>query len=234
MMQDDRNKIIKELYEFIDLNCIFRCNPFINYVEGLPDGVIAASSPKKDNNGYQFMLRRLTHNPKMLSYVSYLMFDNIIKTINNNTEYPAVQLCGLETSSIPLMIGIQQYAARFGISINSFSIRKQRKSYGIFHLIDGIPTDAPVIVVDDLINSGKSIGKCLDVCFYELNLTPAKNMYSIITFDQKLSTKKTYKDIQFTINSIFSKTQFDFAYDESKYWLPYDCDKSKNKRPEYI
>ena len=41
------------------------------------------------------------------------------------------------------------------------------------------------------------------------------------------------KDVDYTINSLFIKNDFDLNYDPDKYWLQDDCDKSINKRPEY-
>ncbi len=228
----DKDKILEELKEFIDRNCIFRCNPGVQYSESAPIGKIPSLTPLQMNS-FQFMLRRLTHDPKMLSYVSALMFEKIVESINNETEYPNVQLCGLETSSIPIMIGIQQFAGRYGISINSFSIRKERKQYGLFHLIDGIPTESPVIVIDDTINSARSIHKSLDTCWYELKLKPAKNHYTIMTFQEQLMYLIKYKDHQSIAHSLFARHQFNCSYDAEKYWLPYDCDRTVNKRPEY-
>lgn len=232
MTEEDREKIKNELHEFITLNCIFRCDPTKRYSESLPVGVISSKSPSSLNK-YQFYLRRLTHNPKMLQYVSALFFYDILKNIQDESEYPAVQLCGLETSSIPIMIGIQQYASRYGIAINSFSVRKERKSYGLFNFIDGIPTDAPVIVVDDTINSGSTLARVLDVCHYELNLKPAKNMYSIIKFNKVNNDFMRFKNDTFKLNGIFKNTEFATEFVPEWYWLPEDCDLSYNKRPDY-
>jgi hypothetical protein len=43
-----------------------------------------------------------------------------------------------------------------------------------------------------------------------------------------------YDDEIFTINSIFTKDDFDYKYNIDKYWMPLDCDKSTNKRPGYF
>jgi orotate phosphoribosyltransferase len=138
----------------------------------------------------------------------------------------------METSSIPMMIALQQYAGRNKIGINSFSIRKERKSYGLFQFIDGMPTESPVIVLDDTINSGKSLSRCFEVCKYELGLTPAPVAYSIIKFNDKMDAVR-WNENRIEVVSLFSVNDFSMEYDPSKYWLPSDCDKSYNKRPEY-
>lgn len=232
MTDEDREKIKKELHEFITMNCIFRCDPTKKYSESAPIGSIPSKSPLQFNR-FQFYLRRLTHNSKMLQYVSALFFYDIMKTIQESSEYPAIQLCGLETSSIPIMIGIQQYASKYGISINSFSVRKERKNYGLFNFIDGIPTDAPIIIVDDIVNSGSAIGRVLDTCKYELNLKPAKNMYSIINFSPSDTTTMKYGNDTFKLNSVFKKNEFVTDFVKEWYWIPDDCDVSYNKRPDY-
>ncbi len=228
----ERRKIKKELYEHIDQNCLFRCHPEKVYSLSLPKGTMPGSSPTNTGSTWQFYLRRLTHNPKMLTYVSALIWERIAESLNSGKEYPAVQLCGLETSSIPLMIGIQQFAGSHGIAINSFSIRKERKSYGLFNFIDGQPADCPVIVVDDIINSGSSVQRCLEVCRYELGLQPAMNCYSIISYGRNDNIIK-YNQQDISVSSIFQKNEFSTTYDPDKYWLPLDCDLSYNKRPEY-
>lgn len=233
MNQDEINLLKQELRDYIDKNCIFRCNPTKLYSESVPIGRIPSNGPSETNNSMLFMLRRLTHDSKMLSYVSAIFLNDILEKIQLKEEYPIIQLCGLETGSIPIMTGIQQYAARFKISVNCFSIRKERKSYGLFHFIDGIPTDAPVIVIDDLFNSGSSMYRCVDTCFYELKLIPAKNFYSIITMRPQLVSDFSYKEHKSKVHSLFSKFEFDMTYSSEKYWLPKDCDRSYNKRPEY-
>lgn len=231
-LDSERERIKKELFKYIDENCLFRCNPEKTYSLSLPQGTIAPQSPLGRWSTWQFYLRRLTHNPKMLTYVSALIWEQIVVSLNQKKEYPAVQLCGMETSSIPLMIGIQQFAGSHGIAINSFSIRKERKPYGLFNFIDGDPADCPVIVVDDIINSGSSVHRCLDVCKYELGLTPAMNCYSIISWG-RYSNKIKFQDHEINVVSLFQQNEFSTKYDPEKYWLPKDCDLTLNKRPEY-
>jgi orotate phosphoribosyltransferase len=234
MLLDDKDKetITKELYTFIDKNCLFRTNPETSYYEEFAPGRLYPSYPSKNPITHQFYLRRLTHNGKMLFFLTALFFDDLARKINSGEESSRIQLAGLETSSIPIMIGMQQYAAANKIFMNTFSIRKQRKNYGLFNLIDGIPNEDPVIIVDDIFNSGSTVSRCLDVCEYELNLKPANNIYSIIKFNSQ-TQKVKYKDNEMNLFSIFSLEDFDTRYDPDTYWMPVDCDKSYNKRPEY-
>lgn len=231
--EDKKQQIKKELYDYIDTKCIFRCDPQIRYVDGIEKGKLPTKKPSKDHSMYQFYLRNLTHNPIMLTHVSAIFLDDLLTKIKNKEENNHFQLCGLATSSISLMTAIQMSALRLNINVNAFTIRKERKSYGLFNLVDGMPTGAPVIVVDDLIKSGNSVAECLEVCKYEFGLTPSKNTYSIIKMKSNI-TQFNYKDNLISINSIFKKSDFNYEYDPSKYWIPKDCDKSINKRPDYF
>ena len=222
-------EIKNKIQKFIDENCIFRCNPEVEYVPKYIKGVIPG---RYKDNKYQFFLRNLSHNSTMLYYTSLLLLDEILLRCVQEEKEPYFQLCGLETGSLPLIAAIQQNALKFNININSFSVRKNRKSYGLFNFVEGVPTDAPVIIVDDLINSGGSCFRCLDVCKYELGLDVVNEFYSIMTFLDD-PYRINFKDIDYTINSLFVKSDFDLSYDPDKYWIPDDCDKSINKRPEY-
>jgi len=198
-------EIKNKIQKFIDENCIFRCNPEVEYVPKYIKGVIPG---KYKDNKYQFFLRKLSHNSTMLYYVSLLLLDEILLKYVHEEKEPYFQLCGLGTGSLPLITAIQQNALKFNININSFSVRKNRKSYGLFNFVEGVPTDAPVIIVDDLINSDNSCFKCLDVCKYELGLEVVNEFYSIMTFLDD-PYRINFKDIDYTINSLFVKSDFD-------------------------
>lgn len=228
---EQQTDLKKKIFDYIDHTCIFRCNPDIQYVPNVKKGRIPTRTVK--DLTYTFMLRRITHNPVMMHYVSLLILNDIFAKFRQKDEDYFFQFCGMETSSIPLMSSLQMTALKFGISINSFSIRKNRKPYGLFNLVDGVVSKAPVIVVDDLINSGGSAYRCIDVCKHEFDLAVLPDVYSIVTLAKNPFMFK-YKDDIFTINSIFTEDDFSYNYDPDKYWLPPDCDKSVNKRPDYF
>lgn len=229
MLSDEVRERAKEtLRDYIDRNCIFRCNPEHQYNELGSPGRLYSSSPSRDDMSWMFMLRRLTHDPQMLRMVSGLFLDDFVKR-----DLSFVQLGGLETSSLPLMTGLSILLGEWTqTKVSTFSIRKERKSYGLFNLIDGMPTEAPVIIMDDTINSGKTLSRCYDVCKYELNIIPAPVAYTIVRFRTDMEFVK-WNDHEIEIVSLFDLKDFDLKYDPSKYWLPSDCDKSYNKRPEY-
>lgn len=69
------------------------------------------------------------------------------------------QIAGMEVAAIPLIIGIALRSVRSGAAINACIIRKERKSYGLGKAIEGSLNDHPVILVDDILNSGSSMEK---------------------------------------------------------------------------
>lgn len=213
-------QILKEIQQYIEDNCIFRADPDVQYSMAAPKGKLVSNNLIHPLS-WLMMMRRLTHNPKMLFFVAALIADDIVEKMRSGKEYQQVQLAGLETSSIPLMTAIQMVMIREGIAINAFTVRKQRKHYGLFNLIDGMPTDAPVIVVDDIINTGSSVSAVLDVCTKELKLIPAKNCYAIVAFRHMPIIK--YEEHYIDVVPLFSKNQFTLNFDKDKYWLPKDC-----------
>jgi orotate phosphoribosyltransferase len=73
-------------------------------------------------------------------------------------KYP-FQIGGLETAAIPLVSAIQMKSVTRGTPVNGFIVRKERKTYGAGQLIEGSLNDDAIIIVDDILNSGKSIEK---------------------------------------------------------------------------
>src|SRR6185436_914631 len=69
------------------------------------------------------------------------------------------QVGGMETAGIPLVAAIVMKSLERGTPVNGFYIRKSRKRQGLLKYIEGTLTNEPVILVDDLINSGTSVNK---------------------------------------------------------------------------
>lgn len=219
LTDDDRKYLLNLVHEYIDKNCIFRCNPNERYSAYEDKGILH----KNKGLSYKFYLKNLMYDSKMLYCISALFFDDIIKKIENKEEYSSFQFVGMETSSIPLIIGLQQYAARGKMSINGFTIRKQRSNNGIFNLIDGKIMNSPVIFVDDIIDSTLTIKKTLDICVNELKLEPAKNMYSILKTNPTMEKIK-YNEYVINANIPYCLNDFNYEYDPEKYWIPKDCE----------
>lgn len=70
----------------------------------------------------------------------------------------SVQIGGMETGAIALIAGISLFAPET-VKVNSFYIRKSRKKGGLANLIEGDLNSDPIILVDDLINNGRTFRK---------------------------------------------------------------------------
>jgi outer membrane protein assembly factor BamB/orotate phosphoribosyltransferase len=69
------------------------------------------------------------------------------------------QIGGMEVAAVPLVVGLVRAAFDHGREVNGFLIRKERKPTGMGQAVEGELTDAPVVLVDDVLNSGASLEK---------------------------------------------------------------------------
>ena len=225
----ERNELKESLHTFIDRKCIFRCNPDVQYCPGIPKGTIPSSSPGSYMK-WQVYLRNLSHDSDMVTSACMLLIDQMER---NGDPLNNIQLCGMETSSLPLIASLQANLRRFKNSyVNSYSVRKERKKYGLFNFFDGIPTKQPFVMIDDVVNSGSSCDRLLDSSLYEYDLDPHHNAYFIISLNPKMKYK-LWNGTNIRLNYIFDKTEFNTEYDPAKDWLPEDSLKTINYRPDY-
>lgn len=74
-----------------------------------------------------------------------------------------LQVGGMETGAIPLIAGVA-LSAREGVDITSFYIRKSRKKSDLANIIEGgLLQNVPIILVDDIINSGTTARKQIKI-----------------------------------------------------------------------
>jgi outer membrane protein assembly factor BamB/adenine/guanine phosphoribosyltransferase-like PRPP-binding protein len=73
--------------------------------------------------------------------------------------FGAFQLGAMETAAIPLLAALLLRAPQGYSNTNGFIVRKDRKSYGLGNAIEGEVDDVPIILVDDVLNSGASLEK---------------------------------------------------------------------------
>jgi len=224
----DEQELRAILHSYIDKHCIFRCDPDVQYAPGIPKGTLPSSAPGKYST-WQFYLRRLTQNGDFMSAVSMLLY---MEFQRRNEPKEGFQVAGLETSSIPMVSFVQGHLRQHGYYFDSFTVRKDRKGYGLFNFVDGRPNQLPVMVFDDLVHSGGSIIRVLDTALYEYNLDPHPRAYCIINIHEQMR-HTLFNGFPIEIVSLFDRSHFDFRYDPKKYWVPDDCQKLVNYRPNY-
>ncbi len=109
-------------------------------------------SPKGGHNSWLIDMRRIVTDATILDAVAELFWEICADKL-------PFQIGGMEVAAIPLLSAILMKSVERGTPINGFIIRKERKTYGTGNLIEGKVTDAPIIIIDDILNSGSSLEK---------------------------------------------------------------------------
>lgn len=73
-----------------------------------------------------------------------------------------VQIGGMESGAIPLITGVSVFAPE-GKRVNGFYVRKSRKKSDLANLVEGDLTDDPIVLVDDILNAGKTLVKAIKI-----------------------------------------------------------------------
>ena len=108
--------------------------------------------PKGNNNSWLIDMRRLFMESTLLDALSDLFWELFADKL-------PFQVGCMEVAAIPLISAILVKSANRGTPINGFVVRKERKTYGTGGLVEGTVSDDPIVVVDDILNSGMSLEK---------------------------------------------------------------------------
>lgn len=132
-------------------------------------------------------------------------------------ERAPFNVCGIETGGIALMASIILLGAERGHTVYGSYVRKSRNRYGALKLIEGqYRTDLPTIFIDDILNSGQTLGKALKA-LDEAGLT-VTDVFTVLTFEKKLWSEIMSRSI--TFSSLFSLSSFGLTQRESPAPLP--------------
>ena len=210
LLEDDaRQYMLSWLREYINEKCLVRVN--LAKEEPLP------SRTPGELYGSQYYLRRGLFNAKFLNYVGMLFWDMYY---DEYIQTP-FQIAGLETGSTPLIVGLTMSARAFDIEVNSFSIRKEKKTYGLLNRMEGIvDPDLPVMLVDDLCNSKETMWLAKKYCEEE-NLKFYTSFFVILNkihrqewnnTNPELHTKDKYLGQDIEVKNLFYADQFDGSF----------------------
>lgn len=132
----------------------------------------------KNTPAWLIDLRSIFFDPEALNLIAEVFWEQFEK------EYP-FQVGGQEVAAIPIVSAIVLKSQEIGKPVNGFIIRKSRKHTGLQKIIEGNLTDDKIILVDDLINSGltimrqlevlKSAGRKAEKVFTLVNYQPQRN-----------------------------------------------------------
>ena len=156
-----------------------------------------------------FYLRRGLFNHEFLSAVSQMFFYKIEKEIGHFN----FQIAGLETASTPMLAAFPIIGRMFEKNLNSFSIRKERKEYGLRNWVEGIPNNLPVLLIDDLCNSSNSLYLAKNVL--ENEKIPILNKAFVLVNKTNHIDNNTDKYINSDMEmiSLFNLSDFGLYYD---------------------
>ncbi len=109
-------------------------------------------SPKGNGNHWLIDMRRIFMDAKSLDAAAELFWQECGGAM-------PFQVGAMETAAIPFLSAILMKSLSRGTPVNGFIVRKERKTYGTGNSIEGSLTDAPIVMVDDVLNSGSSMEK---------------------------------------------------------------------------
>lgn len=141
-----------------------------------------------EKQGWIFDFRAITMDSEVLQACATLFKKTVEK-------YGNVQICGLEIAAVPLVTGIAVHLARDGHPLNAIFIRKGRKKDGLMRRIEGnVAEGVPIILIDDICNSGKSFEQQIEVLASEGHRVIA--VWSILRYrDQPYYTRLHERNI---------------------------------------
>ncbi|CAB5221371.1 PyrE Orotate phosphoribosyltransferase [uncultured Caudovirales phage] len=204
--EQEHNQMYDSLRDYINEVCIIR-RP-----TGNKDFVLK-STVAGQNYEWQFYMRRGLMNPMFLRYVSLLFWEKYAEQWHKEK----FQIAGLETGSTPLIVGLALHAHLFDVDISAFSIRKDRKKYGMLNRFEGlVELNTPVMLVDDLCNSKNTLQIAKKYCeeeghtLYHTAFTVVNK--NILPTDS--SSYDKYIGSELKVDSLFHHDDFELMYED--------------------
>lgn len=143
MTPEQRADHLQWCREFIDHHCIFRSPPRqLHLVTG--DGGL---------NAWQFYLPVAMLDQEFSYRVGLLFWDRFAEAY----EQRPFQICGCASGGALVACAIQAAAYDFGSAVNAFVAKKAAKTYGLGNWLEGVVPDLPVMLVDDVVGSKKTL-----------------------------------------------------------------------------
>lgn len=175
------------------------------FKEAIAETVLVTHAKNKDLawSSWIFDFRALLLQPEWLNAYAELFWETY------KDKYP-FQVCGMETAGIPLVAAIVMKGVERGAPVNGLYVRKSRKREGLFKNLEGTPTTDPVILVDDLINSGQSFKKQTAVLAdRKLVVT---DVFALMRFRDE-GFYETFRENSITLTTFFTLADFGVTYD---------------------
>lgn len=130
-----------------------------------------------------------------------------------NHAYP-FQVGGLETTALPLIASIVLRGSERGMPVNGFYVRKSRKHYGLQKTVEGTLTSDPIILIDDVLNSGASFARLIRVLADE-----GRSVSDVFAFIRYRNHAYEFGE-GVTLTTLFTPQDIGLAYQEKKKQMP--------------
>lgn len=157
-----------------------------------------------ERSGWIFDFRSILLNPEHLLLVTEVLYRKIADLDN-------IQIAGMESAAIPLVTSLVLRAHADGKNVNGLYIRKSQKKTGLYKTIEGTINDNPVVIVDDLINSGSSVAKQI-LLLEQAGLT-VTHVLGIVLFQSP--AKYSFVNESLQLLSVFSLQEFNLSVKSS-------------------
>lgn len=112
-------------------------------------------------------------------------------------------LGGLAAGAIPMIASFERSCYEHGRSVEGFFVRNERKSHGTLQLIEGVlPDKARVVVVDDVVTSGRSVMKTVKA----VEECGATVILILAVVDREEGARELFAQEGYEFRSLFSKS----------------------------
>lgn len=169
------------------------------YVDAQKQRIFHPGSNTPEETGWLFDFRAITMNSDVLRACATLFYEHV-------RSHGTVQICGLEVAAVPLVTGIATHLARDGVAYNACFIRKGRKKSGLMRRVEGtILPGVPIVLIDDICNSGKSFEQ--QIAILEAEGHTVVSVWSILQF-RDTAYYRYFAEKGITMHSVFTLNDF--------------------------
>ncbi len=165
--------------------------------------ILSSSGDKLD---WLIDMRRIFLNAEALDMIAGLFWDHY-------GRLGPIQVAGMEVAAVPLVAALILKARERGIETNGLLIRKERKMTGTGQSVEGVPNDNPVVLVDDVVNSGSSLEKAIVVL--RQSMIPIREMFVVIDYKSEAGLNWRAKK-NLPVTAVFDLAEFGLTVNNGK------------------
>lgn len=154
-------------------------------------------------------LRQLFLRPAFLDAFATLFWERY-------ADRAPLQIGGLATGALPFVTALVMEGHKRGIECNAFIVRKERKESGMCNQIEGDLSERPVILVDDLLNSGSSVER-VQLALKQLDHSITEAFF-IIDFVRQ-SAREYLESEGISAHSVFTADDFSLPTTSVSTWV---------------